>query len=206
MQPIEDFFDIPRKKKDQFSYEAIDENRQDTDHDSLNDNMEQSVGLHDKQNRPLHRLGPNTPGPAKVRRNGIDFPYDDSIISLSVKPRDRTCGKYSMPTPKKMKLSINMGGNHDQSGFKINMGTTSPHKHTLNDSKIKTIGISKAVNPVSAIKKSASKNKNEIGNLSFRLSGFITGQKRSSSVSLSSADRLDFSHVGIVKRNKKVIP
>ena len=111
----------------------------DADFDKINDGMEIQEGLHDTQNKPLHRLGPSTPGSAKVTRNGVEFDFDNSIIDLRVRKGGKSGGKYTMPTPKKMKLSVNMGGNHDQSGFRID-SNLSPHKHTLNDSKIQKIG------------------------------------------------------------------
>lgn len=133
----QDFFawSESKKRKAMDKYEG-----KDADFDYLNDSREIEAGTHSFDNKPLHRInGPHSPGNAKVTRNGIEFDYDHGISDLHVRPRKSTLSPdkpYHLPTPKKMKLTVDMGGNHDQSKFKINMNV-SPHLHKLDDSKIK---------------------------------------------------------------------
>jgi hypothetical protein len=145
----------------------------DDDKDFLDDGREIDAGGHSFKNKPYHRLnGPSTPGPMHSGPRGAVVPYSSHVIDLGVGGQStKNIGKpYTMPTPKKMKLTVPMGdtGKHDQSKFKVNIAKISPHKHTLDDSKIKNIGIPKSL---------------------------ITGGKN-----------LNFSHVGKIKRNKKVLP
>lgn len=134
-----EILDLKRRRNAINQYDGMD-----SDRDRLNDGMEVQASLHDYENRPLHkpikRFGPSTPGTAQVHSGGIQWDWDDSIISLKVKPRKSPGKPYHMPTPKTMKLSVNMGnGGHDQSKYKMN-ASVAPHLHTLDDSKIPKLG------------------------------------------------------------------
>jgi hypothetical protein len=120
-----------RRKRAIEQYEGMD-----VDRDHLNDAREIEVGLHSERNQPLH--GPLTPGKARVSRGAIRFAWNTEIVDPNVyKPKGTVGGKYTMNTPKKMKLTVEMGnGSHDQSKFKMN-SSCKPHLHMLDDSKIK---------------------------------------------------------------------
>lgn len=218
---------------------AIDQYRNvDRDRDALSDGMEIQVGLHSAEsNKPLHkpinRAGLSTPGPAFAGGGGIQFPYDSSIISLSVKPTHSVVGgDHKMKTPKPMKLSVDFGTKMDhisspKGGFNVDFGSVHPERHRLDTGKIKRLEISQTIQKINnvadghhkkmsafekkysaenSMKREGKENKDDIKDLSLRLSGFIKKQKRKSSgVDLIGGKNLDFSHIGITTglANKK---
>jgi hypothetical protein len=202
-------------------------NGKDKDRDYLNDGTEIEVGTHDLNDRPLHkpikRFGPSTPGSAYVGKGGIQFNYDNSIIDLNVRSGNRTIGGvHKMKEPKTMRLDVDFGHKHNHintsGGFKINLDVH-PERHRLNTDRVKPLAIKGVLNKMNdaaksgvkqSVKQQARKNKDDIDDLSSRLSHFVKKQnKKSGGVSLGAGD-LDFSHVGItkelkIKKNRGVI-
>jgi hypothetical protein len=186
----------------------------DTDKDHFDDGAEiYPLGLHNEQNKHIKRLGPSTKGSAYVANGGIQFDYDNSIINLKVKPTHSVIGGvHKMKSPRPMKLSVDYGDKHSHinsmAGFSINLDVH-PEKFCMNTDKIKSAGLRKLKvvkkSPKNGIKAKARENREDINELSQRLSGFVKKQKKSSSIDLVGGKNLDFSHVGITSglNNKK---
>jgi len=183
----------------------------DEDKDILNDGMEISSSLHDVYNKPQHQInrpGPTTPksGTAKViKGRGLVFDWDNDIVDLRMKrSENRTIGgKPMMRTPKPMKLTVNLGDQfahvNKMGGFKMNIKNPRPEKHTLDDSKLKNIGIA-------GINREAKKDKEEVNSLSSRLANMIKPHKKSGKFEIPGAKNLDFALVGKTEGlNKKKV-
>jgi hypothetical protein len=190
------------------------------------DKIDVAAGLHEIDNisleKPmLRRKGLSTPGTAYVSNGGIQFNYDHSIVDLRLKSHKTVNGVHHMKTPKPMKLSVDFGNKHSHvSGFEINVDVN-PQNFRLDHKKIKDVkiaGVMTKMNTVAErhkqkinsfgtsfnketlLKSSEKKNKEEINDLSKRLSGFIHSQKKQkkeNGVKLTAGNNLDFSIVGI---------
>ena len=166
-------FGFGKRRKTIQQYEG-----QDVDRDSLNDAREIEVGLHDERNKPLHRMGPTTPGSATVLKGrGVVFDWDHSILNLKVHGSENVGGVHRMHEPRKMKLSVNIGGNHDKSRYSMDLNVR-PEKYHLKSENIKPIK-----------------------GLAARSEEFAKRQKKKTS--LTPAKTLNFSHIGITTRLHK---
>jgi len=191
----------------------------DVDKDLLDDGMEIQTGLHTERNVPLHkpikRFGPTTRGSAYVGKGSIVFEYDNSIIDMRVKPSHSVIGGvHRMKTPfsgtGKMKTSVDFGEKHNHvnkiGGFKIDLDVH-PEAFRMNTDKIKNVGIRKLKvqerDPRKGIRSEIKEGRDDVNDLSQRLSGFVKKQKKSGGVDIIGGKNLDFSLVGITKPVQK---
>lgn len=194
--------------------EAIEEwEGHDADRDLRDDGFEISTNLHNSENEPMHRpikrFGPTTRGSAYVGGGGIQFSYDNSIIDMRVRPTNSVVGGvHRMKTPfkgtGKMKTSVDFGERHNHvnkiGSFKIDLDVH-PEAFRMNTDKIKNVGIRKLKmekrNPQKKIRSEIREGRDDVDDLSQRLSGFVKKQKKSGGVDIIGGKNLDFSHVGI---------
>jgi hypothetical protein len=164
---------------------------------SMEEVQEIEFDLPKEEPKITRRFGPSTPGSAQVHSGrGIVFRYNHDIIDLHVRPINNVGGVHRMNEPKPMKLIVDMDhGKHDASKHQMDYDLH-PEKHQIHTEKIK---------PIKGIPKNT-KNKEEIKNLSLRLTNFNKSQKNTMGMALSitPAKKLDFSHVGITTGIKKI--
>lgn len=129
----------------------------DVDGDSLSDTAERAIGLHDSQNRHIKHF--NIGG--NLRANNDGFLLLEHQHLTSYKPRKNKNGKFSltMPTPRKMPLSLDM----KNPLVKLTMKEIKIPKASFDDKRIKTNTGSFEMKHLEAFLKKVSEKKKKKG-------------------------------------------